>query len=474
MTTPTNPIPDSALHLLERGQAHRRAGRHVQALADHEALVAQLPRSPQAWSELASSYQHAGSADAAIAGYQQAVRLAPRVAELHYNLGTALQTAARFAEARICLLRALERDPTHRRALTNLGLVLRGLGALPASERVLRHALILEPGHAETEWNLALTLLQGGAYQAGWQLYESRLRLGDFSIRPPDGPRWDGTPDASLRLLITVEQGLGDTLQFVRFLPQIRERVGHVTLRVQTPLRRLLAGTPGYDALVTTRDPVPGFDAWAGLLSLPGFLDAGREALWTGAPYLHAEPELRARWRARLAEWTGLRIGIGWQGNPGYAADGQRSIPLRHFLPLADIPGVTLLSLQKRHGLAQLAALPPRAGVIDLGRELDEDTAPFVDTAAVMTELDLVITSDTATPHLAGGLGVPVWLALPNVPDWRFELKGADCPWYRSMRVFRQKTPGDWAGVFSEIFGELERRVSVAPQRARVRDPSDR
>ena len=221
------------------------------------------------------------------------------------------------------------------------------------------------------------------------------------------------------------------------------------------PLHRLLAGCPGVAAVVTEKDPLPEFDVHAPLMSLPGLLGTTLATVPAEVPYLFADAPSIARWREQLGPIGGVRIGIAWQGNPDYKRDRFRSIPLLQFAPLAGIAGVRLLGLQKGPGRDQLAGVADRFAVTDLGPQLDD----FLDTAAVLSNLDLVITSDTSIAHLAGALGVPVWVALPAAPDWRWLLGREDSPWYPTMRLFRQATRGDWEGVFRRMAEALEERA---------------
>lgn len=271
-------------------------------------------------------------------------------------------------------------------------------------------------------------------------------------------PAWDGSPLDGRRILLYAEQGLGDTIQFVRYARPVQERGGVVILECQPALRRLLAGCPGVDRLVPHGAPLPEFNVRARLMGLPEVLDgpAGRPP--ADVPYLRAEPERQRRWRRQLGEAPAFSVGIIWQGNPNYPLDRERSAPLARFAPLAGVQGVSLFSLQKGSGTEQLAA----AGfpVTDLGGRLDRGPEAFLDTAAVLVNLNLVVTVDTAVAHLAGALGVPVWLALPVAAHWRWGLEAERTAWYPTIRLFRQTAPGDWEGVFARMAESLRRQVT--------------
>jgi hypothetical protein len=255
------------------------------------------------------------------------------------------------------------------------------------------------------------------------------------------------------------EQGLGDTLQFVRFASLVRQCGGRVLLLAPRPLLPLLELTDGFDHIACDIDSLPPFDVHAPLMSLPGILRTTLNSVPATVPYLAANAELTAVWRERLQTARGFRVGINWQGDPNNPMDRTRSISLMQFAPLADVAGVRLISLQKGPGTEQLVANASEFDVVHLGDDVDESAGAFMDTAAIMQSLDLVITSDTSIAHLAGGQGVPVWVALAFVPEWRWLLERDDSPWYPTMRLFRQPQPDDWSGLFAEMQTMLSQLV---------------
>ncbi len=263
-------------------------------------------------------------------------------------------------------------------------------------------------------------------------------------------------------MLIHAEQGLGDTLQFIRYARLADRLGGPIVVEVQPALVPLLTAS-GYRNLLAGGSPLPAFDIHASLMSLPGLLATTVDTVPADVPYLATDPELIARWRERLAETPGFQVGIVWQGNPSYTFDRFRSIPLLEFAPLAAVAGVELLSLQKNAGVEQIAALEGRFRVRDLGSTLDATGGAFLETAAVMANLDLLVTSDTAAAHLAGGLGVPVWLVLGKACEWRWMNDRTDSPWYPTMRLFRQSRQGDWSDVFHAMQRELTELVNHRP-----------
>jgi len=439
------------------GNAYKALGRLGDAIESHRRAVECSPDFAGAWSNLGGTLLEAGQPKAAVHSLQQAVRIQPASAELHHNLGRIQIDARDLPGAVLALSRAIELDPAHVPARITCGSALRRLGQLDRALEVLDGAVRLAPGHADAHWNRALVLLMRGDYAEGWAEYEWRRSIADMRIERFSVPDWDGAPLAGRTLLVHAEQGMGDTFQFARFALAVAERgPGQVILRCPARLAELLGGLLGDVRVVASDQPVPAFDVHAPLLSLPHLLGVDGGGLASPMPYLGPDPGRISRWRARIDPVLGLRVGVCWQGNPGYEADHERSMPLDRLLPLSRLPGVSLVSLQKGHGREQLAAF--QGAIHDLGSELDEGPHAFAATAAVIAQLDLLVCTDTALPHLAGALGKEVWLLLPAVPDWRWMLTGDRCPWYPSMRLFRQHQPGDWDGVVGRVADALIHR----------------
>ena len=282
-----------------------------------------------------------------------------------------------------------------------------------------------------------------------------------------NAPQWDGSPLAGRTLLLEAEQGLGDTIQFVRYAAEIKRRghEGQIILAAQTVLQTLLAGVAGVDLLVNKDQPRPEFDVWTPLLSLPGTLGNTPTDVPADVPYLQAPPESIERWRGRLAGLQGLKIGIAWQGSLTNGNDRRRSVPLTQFAPLGKLHGVTLVSLQKGARREQADTLT-QFELASFGEDFDTLEGAFHETAGAMHSLDLVVTVDTSVAHLAGALGLPVWVALPSVPDWRWGLSGDRTPWYPTMRLFRQSKQGDWTTVFERFAATLRAEYpGVRPKR---------
>jgi hypothetical protein len=392
----------------------------------------------------------------AAACFEQAVATKSDHIDSHVNFGIVRMKQGRLDDAAACYRRALGLVPNLVDALDGLGSVLTVQGHLDEGMKHFEQALRQSPHHAEAHLNRAVILLLRGQWKEGWAEYEWRWRTKAFIGHALSQPRWDGSDLAGRTTLLQAEQGLGDTLHFLRYAALVKQRGGKVILQCEPPLVRLLTGIAGVDSLVTRGSPMPQFDVYAPLVSLAGIFQTTPATIPAPIPYIHADPQLVSQWCNELAKVKGLKIGIAWHGSPSHAANHFRSVPLAQFAALANIDGVQLISLQKGPGSEQLAALGGKFSVLDLGDRLDGTAGPFMDTAAIMKNLDLVIACDTAVVHLAGAIGVPVWVALTVTPDWRWLLQRSDTPWYPTMRLFRQQRLGEWDTVFASIAKELQ------------------
>jgi tetratricopeptide (TPR) repeat protein len=460
--------PDHAEALVNLGFALGEQNKLDEARAAYRRALQVRPDLAEIHHNLGNLLRDQGELDEALACYDEALRLRPDYAKAHVNRGIALISLGRIDEAVHSLEQGVALDPDRAEAHASLA------GALSVQQRfdeALAHnerALALNPAYAEAEWNRSLIWLLKGDYARGWPAYEARWRCRRTSPLPPlTQPRWDGSPLGGRTVLLYAEQGIGDTLHAIRYVPLVRScGAGRVVVQCQHVLLPLLSRSPGIDQVVGWGAPPPAFDVYAPLLSLPGLLGTTLETIPARVPYVFPGPELVAHWRRRLAPVRGLRVGISWQGSAQYAWDRHRSVPLEQFEPLARVEGVTLISLQKGPGSEQVRALAGRFPVVDLGGELDEAAGPFMDTVAMMANLDLVVAVDSAVAHLAGACGAPVWVALTYTPHWCWLLGREDTPWYPTARLFRQTTLGDWAEVFARMAEEL-RRLAARPPRAR-------
>jgi Flp pilus assembly protein TadD len=465
------PRQADALHLLGVLMAQR--GRDDLAVSFIEEALKEDPDVAAFHNNLGFSYQALGSLIEAKEHFLCAIRLQPDFAMPHNNLGNIYRSQGDTQSAAQCYSEAIRRQPDYAEAHGNLGVIFQELGQFDNALRFYEEALRFNPQHVEAHHNRAMLRLALGDWDRGWPEFEWRWRTKELAASLLPYPRWDGSALAGRTILLNAEQGLGDTMQFIRYVALVKQRGGNVVVECQEPLLQLLQSFPGIDYLGARGQPIPAFHVHAPLLSLPGILNTTVNNVPADVPYLHADPALIKRWKSAKCglpsavsstsstPHSALRtpyflIGIAWQGNPQKPLDSQRSIPLVKFAPLAQVPGVRLISLQKGPGTEQLQ-------VADCGFRIekpegaghDEVSGPFIDTAAILRNLDLVVTSDTAVVHLAGALSVPVWVGLPFAADWRWLVGREDCPWYPSMRLFRQPSPGDWNAVFTTIADEL-------------------
>ena len=424
------------------------------------------PSSSMFLSNLGAVLTDRGEPDRAAEAFEKALAIDPENAQALASFGEVLRRQGKTDEAVAAGRRAVAMQSDLVLGQYNLALALFDNGEIEDCLERFRLALALDPNLAEAHMHLALSSLYRGDFVLGWEEYEWRWRLKAFDWIREVGllarPKWAGDEIADKTLVICAEQGLGDTIQFIRYLPFVLARAKRVVLWVQPALKALLRNVEGVQ-LVGMDERLGGVDVYCPLLSLPRIFATTPRTIPPVAPYIKAELAALERWRSRLGQ-TGLRVGISWQGKPGAEFDGGRSIPLACFAPLAAIPGVRLISLQKNFGTEQLADLPEGMQVETLGDDFDAGSGAFLDTVAVMENLDLVITSDTAIAHLAGSLGRPTWVALKRVPDWRWGIDATGSPWYPSMRLFRQTTAGDWDGVFLEIAKALPPWAAEADQ----------
>jgi tetratricopeptide (TPR) repeat protein len=435
------------------GIAYRKQGKLDEAAACYRHVLALKADHAEAHYNLGLTVEEQGQLDEAVACYRQAIAVKPALAEAHNSLGVALVEQGKLDEAIACYRQALALKPAIAEAHYNLGNALHRQRQLDEAVTCYRRALDLRCDYADAHYNCSLVWLLQGNFAQGWPEYEWRWRRTGAAARPFAQPLWDGSPLQGQTILLHAEQGLGDTLQFVRYAPRVRACGGNVIVECQAPLVRLLEACPGIDQVVARNDPLPEFQVQAPLLSLPGIFHTCLENILADVPYLRRNDRLVEQWRQRLGPASGRKIGITWQGNPAHQGDQRRSVPLAHFAALAAIEGICLYSLQVGSGAEQLAAAD--FAITDLGGKCPD----FAHTAAIIQNLDLVICVDTAIAHLAGALGVPVWVALQWVPDWRWLLDGDGSPWYPSVRLFRQVRRGEWDEVFARIVAALREPV---------------
>ncbi len=479
--TPGN--PEFALNL---ARALKGAGRLEEAAQCLRQILRDAPDSGDVYLELADILRNMKDPDAAETHYRKALDLGANAPATLDKLAGVLIGAGREEEAETCFRQALDINPAHVPSLNNLGLLLvdrgctkeavdlhwRAAAILPKSADLwynlgnalkarnasaeardaYARAIDVNPDFAEAHLHTGFTWLLEGDFARGWPECEWRWRARGFPTPENQGPLWDGSPLDGAVILLTAEQGLGDTIQFARYASLVAERGGRVTLQVPPSLTRILRSVPGVDRVIATGDPTGAYRCHAPLMSLPHIFGTTGETIPAPASYLTPDAALCRTWAKRLGAGPRLKVGIVWRGFALHRNDRNRSCPLGAFLPLIDVPGVRLFSLQKD---TADDAPPLPGGIEDLSGELGD----FADTAAAMSHMDLVISVDTSVVHLAGAMGRPVWVLLPHSPDWRWMLDREDSSWYPTMRLFRQAEPGNWQEVAARVAQALGDRA---------------
>jgi tetratricopeptide (TPR) repeat protein len=430
------------------GVAQRSAGDLRQAIHAYDRAIELMPGSADAHMNRGVALDALGRRSEAIAAYRRAIGINPNLAKAHYNLANALFADANIEPAIDAYQRAIERRPDFVAAYSNLGNALMRLNRRDEAMAAYDRAIELDPASAEPHWNRALALLLEGDFQRGWPEHEWRNRLTPPSSELFPQPQWHGEALAGRTILLHAEHGLGDTLQFARYVPMVAARGGRVILRCRPELRELLKCVAGVDRLMVEGEVLPKFDVHCPLMSLPLAFGTQLESIPRKIPYLAADPARVERLQTRLAALSpAYHVGLVWAGSREHQYDRQRSIPLATLAPLSRVAGVRYFSLQKGVAAEQARHAPAGMDLIDQPELLKD----YADTAALISQLDLVITVDTSVAHVAGALGKPVWVLVAFAPDWRWLLDREDSPWYPTMRLFRQKVRGEWGPVIEEV-----------------------
>jgi Flp pilus assembly protein TadD len=445
------------------GAAFQAQGNVVQALACYQQAVRLQPGYVDALKNLGAACRAVGRLDEAIDALQQVRRLRPDLPDVHNTLGVSLHQEGRIDEAIACFREALRLQPRYPEARNNLGSVLYRQGNVEEALACYEEALRLKPNFAEAHLDRAFAYLQAGDFARGWPEYEWRWLCENFTTPPLRCPQptWAGEDLHGRTILLRAEQGLGDALQFIRFARLVKERAGKVIVECHPPLAALLQTCAGVDQVVARGALLPPFDFHILLMSVPKLLGTTVGTIPAEVPYLSADAAAVERWRREIGagDAAAFKVGIAWQGNPEHNRQMRvRAVTLSHFAPLARVEGVRLFSLQVGAGRDSLNDPANALGVTDLGGRFD--LSSFRDAAGAVKSLDIVVSIDTAVAHLAGALGVPVWVALPFACDWRWLRDREDSPWYPTMRLFRQKQAGTWDEVFDRIAAELARMAA--------------
>jgi tetratricopeptide (TPR) repeat protein len=452
--------PDYAEAYNDRGRVLHSLKQTVKALESYSRAIELEPNFIDAYMNMADMMQDSGRLDLALEICDRATDVEPKFAEAHNKRGDALRRLTRLDEALQSYGHAIALKPEFADAYNGRAVALQELKCCDEALESYDTAIALKPDYADAYFNKSTCTLLAGNFEDGWSLYEWRKRRAKpTGLRNHSEPDWSGAESlAGKTLVICAEQGLGDTLQFCRYALLARKKGAKVVLAVQDQVMRLLKGLGADIEIIPQKGTPDAFDYHVALMSMPLAFQTTLSSCPAKVPYLHAEPERVTKWRERIGG-EGFKIGICWQATK---IDRFRSFPLDQLQGLAMLPNVRLISLQKNDGVEQLGELPSGMRVETLGQDLDAGPDAFVDTAAVMECLDLVITPDTAIAHLAGALARPTWVALKYVPDWRWLLDRADCPWYPTMKLFRQPSPGDWPSVFADIEAELAAQLKGA------------
>src|SRR5262245_31330540 len=458
--------PDLAAAHANRGNALAALGRHQAAVESFDRALATNPDFAEIHLNRGNSLTRLAQREEALASYDRALAIRPDMAEAHFGRAVVYRDQTRFEDEVPCLDRAIEfnrNDVVPAVYHMYRAEALNQLGRFDDAFAEVERALQIAPDDDEILFGVSLIELLHGRRLEAWRKYERRipLKVGiPDGFSPPGWPSWRGERLQEELLVLRGEQGLGDHLMFSCFAADLAKRGYRIALWVKPGLQPLLRTVPGVERVVSDLAALEDCSdvRWASMMSVPGLLGIMPDAVPRNGPFLTAEPQRVAAWRERLAT-HGFKIGIAWQNAGASHLDKLRSIPLHEFAPLCDIPGARLISLQKGRGVEEISAVPFGERIETLGDGFDEGGGAFVDSAAVMMNLDLIVTPCNAIAHLAGALGRPTFVALMRVPEWRWLLEREDSPWYPATRLFRQASAGDWPGVFARISEAVRARA---------------
>ncbi|WP_124329555.1 FkbM family methyltransferase [Desulfonema ishimotonii] len=456
--------PANAEAHLGLGVSLQEQGRYDAALNSYEQALTLKPDHVEALIGIGIVLKELDRPDEALARYEEARRLSPKHVEVHKGLGMVLRELGQFEEALASYQKILEMAPNHAPVYVSIANTRKAMGHMDRAAENYRKAIALKPDYAEAHLFLGLLLLLQGRFAEGWREYAWRWKAAPLKSEAGKYamPLWDGTSLGSRTILLHSEQGFGDSIQFVRYAAQVKAAGAKVVLTCEPPLKRLFEGIPVIDEVREKNTPQPPADAHASLLTLAQIFKTDAESIPAPVPYLSVDETIREKWRARVGDAEGLKVGIVWAGNPTHKKDRLRSIPPDSLEPVLNVPGVRFFSLQKGE---QAEALRQHEAIGRRVTDLAPDLTDFAETAGAISALDLVISVDTAVAHLAGALGVPVWVLLPFVPDWRWLLEGEGTPWYPTMRLFRQTAHAQWEPVFERVVAALGEAASSFPEK---------
>jgi tetratricopeptide (TPR) repeat protein len=438
------------------GNLLQKTGQLDDAIFNYQRAIELNPNHAGVYYNLGIMFQEMDRIDEAISAFQNSIRLNPQYADAYHDLGYVFHMNRQPNEAVECYHKAIQLDKGMFDAYNNLGRVYQEQGQLDDAITSYRKSLEINPDFAEAHCNLAMALLLTGDFVQGWKEYEWRWKFKDRSRYDFPQQIWDGSDISGKTVFLYAEQGFGDTIQFIRFAPLVAALGGKVIIECHKELKSLIRHVRGVDTVITREDPLPEFDVHYPLLSLPLIFNTTPESIPANIPYIMTDQKKVQQWKERIqSDNARMKIGLVWSGNPKYKADQFRSISLSSFLQLWEVEGTSFYSLQKGEAASQVKELPQETKLIDYTDEIHD----FSDTAALIENLDLVISVDTAVAHLAGALGKSVWTLLPFSPDWRWMLNREDSPWYPTMRLFRQPSVGDWFSVIERVKDELKYKL---------------
>jgi len=472
--------PTYSKAMLHLGISYKNNHKLNEAIEQFKSTLKLNPNYHEALCYLARALNENSQFEESALYFKRALALKPNEANIMLELANTLNMDNQTEHA-LSQYYAIDKIiPNNSAILYNIAYTLKKLNKIDSALPYYRRVLELDPKHAEAHFSLSLAYLASGDFEHGWEEYEWRWKRDNHDARNLGRPLWDGSSLQGKTILLHAEQGLGDGFQFIRYAKILKNQGARVVAAVHPPLVQLFKLCPYLDHVVSLFDTLPQFDTHAPFMTLPYVLKTRLDTIPHDIPYLYADTALVAQWKEKLSadpayaksyggHGKNFKVGICWQGNSNYSthflrtAVAAKSIPVTKFLPLFTMPGVTVYNLQKVTGEDQLKNLPANTNLVSFGADFDSDHGRFMDTAAVMKNLDLMITVDTSIAHLAGGLGIPVWCLLPEPADWRWMLTRLDTPWYPNMRLFRQPESEHWDSVIATIVQELSELINTSP-----------
>jgi FKBP-type peptidyl-prolyl cis-trans isomerase 2 len=425
-----------------------------EAISFYKKALELNPNLTEAYYNIGVALHRKGDFDKSAEFYLIAIGYNPAFPEAHHNLGMVFKEKGQTDEAISCYEKAIEIRPDYADAYYNLGNAFVSKGEFDEAIQSYKKTIDIAPDHAEAHWNIALINLLLGNFEKGWKGYEWRWKLKDIIVkRDFSQPLWDGTDIKDRTILLHAEQGFGDTIQFIRYAPLVAQRGAKVIVECQKELVRLLKNVVGIHRIIAHGEELPDFDIHCPILSLPGIFGTDLTNIPAKIPYIHADLSLIKKWHDTIASNNSeYHVGLVWSGDPSFKDFHLKSCSLKSFAPLAQAANITFYSLQKGDASEQARNVPEGIKLIDYTDKIHD----FSDTAAIIKNLDLIISIDTDVAHLGGALGKPVWTLLPFIPDWRWMLNRNDSPWYPTMKLFRQTSRGDWQLVIEKVKKALE------------------